>query len=86
MKKTIETTHLINAPLEKVWANISKASDVDTWLPIIMACRLEGIGEGAERICTTEQGDLLETILKIDHENRVFNMRSPTSRCFRLKT
>jgi uncharacterized protein YndB with AHSA1/START domain len=72
MKKTIETTHIINAPLEKVWANISKATGVNEWLPIITACRLEGTGEGAKRVCAMEQGDLLEKILKIDHETKIF--------------
>lgn len=72
MKKIIQTTHQINAPIENVWANISKASGVNTWLPVISACRLDGNGEGAKRVCTAEQGDLSETILTIDHTGKVF--------------
>ena len=72
MKKTIETTHRINAPIENVWANISKASGVHTWLPAIKSCSLDGIGEGAKRVCSSEQGDLSETILTVDHANKIF--------------
>jgi uncharacterized protein YndB with AHSA1/START domain len=68
MKKTIETSHIINAPIEKVWANISKASGVNEWLPVITACRLDG----NKRVCSTEQGDMNETILKIDNEQKIF--------------
>jgi carbon monoxide dehydrogenase subunit G len=68
MKKTIETSHSINAPIEKVWANISKATGVNEWLPVITACRLDG----NKRVCTTEQGDMNETILKIDNDQKIF--------------
>jgi uncharacterized protein YndB with AHSA1/START domain len=72
MKKVIQTQHNINAPFEKVWANISKASGVNTWLPTITTCNLDGQGEGAKRVCSSEQGDLFETILKVDNTNKVF--------------
>lgn len=72
MNKTIKTSHIINAPVEKVWANISKASGVNEWLPMIETCSLEGQGEGAKRVCTTEKGILNETILKINNQNRIF--------------
>ena len=65
MKKTINTTHVIDAPAEEVWQRISQATGVNDWLPI-------GTGVGAQRVCTTEQGDMNETILVIDHENRIF--------------
>ena len=68
MKKTFETTHLLNAPANRVWENIRKATGVNTWLPVITACRLDG----NKRICTTEQGDMEETILKIDNVQRLF--------------
>lgn len=71
-KKIIETSHIVNAPSEKVWINISKSSGVNEWLPMIETCSLEGQGEGAKRVCTTENGILNETILKIDHENQTF--------------
>jgi uncharacterized protein YndB with AHSA1/START domain len=68
MKKTIEISHIINAPIEKVWANINKATGVNEWLPVITACRLDG----NKRVCTTEQGDMNETILKIDNDQKIF--------------
>jgi uncharacterized protein YndB with AHSA1/START domain len=68
MKKTIQTSHIINAPIGKVWANISKATGVNEWLPVITACRLDG----NKRVCTTEQGDMNETILKIDNDQKIF--------------
>lgn len=68
MKKTIETSHTLKAKPEKVWETIRKTSGVNEWLPIVTACSLEG----NKRVCTTEQGELKETILKIDHENRIF--------------
>ena len=75
MKNKIETMHIINAPLEKVWSNIKRGDGVDLWLPIITACKLEGSGIGAKRICTTEQGPIHETILTIDDEQKVFQYR-----------
>lgn len=68
MKKKISTIHIINAPSENVWANISKATGVNEWLPIITACRLDG----DKRVCTTEQGEMNETILKVDNEKKEF--------------
>lgn len=72
MNKKVETSHIVNAPVDKVWANISKASGVNEWLPMIETCTLEGQGEGAKRVCTTENGILNETILMIDHTNKTF--------------
>jgi uncharacterized protein YndB with AHSA1/START domain len=72
MKKSIQTIHRIDAPIEKVWAQISKASGVNTWLPVITTCQLEGHGEGAKRICSSAEGNLFETILKVDHSNKLF--------------
>ncbi|WP_373523438.1 SRPBCC family protein [Aquiflexum sp.] len=68
MKKTISTIHTINAPSKKVWANISKATGVNEWLPVITACHFDG----DKRICVTKKGEMNETILKIDNENHEF--------------
>ena len=72
MKRTVQSKHTLNTSIENVWKNISKASGVNGWLPVITACRLEGQGEGAKRICSTEHGDMDETIIRIDHENKIF--------------
>ena len=45
---------------------------MDKWLPVITACKLEGEGEGAKRICELEQGNMLETILKVNDEEKIF--------------
>ena len=68
MKKTITTRHTLAAPAGNVWATISKAMGVDEWLPVITACEVDG----NKRVCHTEQGDMQETILKIDQADRVF--------------
>ena len=72
MKKTIKTSTLINASPESVWNKIRRGEAVNKWLPMVTECRLEGEGIGAKRVCTTEQGDLNETILIIDEENKIF--------------
>lgn len=68
MQQTIRRKHILNAPSAKVWANISKGTGVNEWLPVITACRLDG----DKRICTTDHGDMNETILDVDHANRIF--------------
>lgn len=68
MKKTISTIHTINAPSTSVWSNISKATGVNEWLPVITSCQLDG----DKRVCLTEQGEMKETILKVDNSNQVF--------------
>ncbi|MEM0995398.1 MAG: SRPBCC family protein, partial [Bacteroidota bacterium] len=72
MKKVVKTSHLIHASSEKVWEHIKTGEGIDKWLPVITTCQLEGEGEGAKRICTTAQGNMLETILEVDAEQRVF--------------
>lgn len=68
MKKLIQTANKIDAPIEKVWAHIRTGEGVNTWLPIITTCRVEG----NKRYCTTENGSLDETILKSDDQAKVF--------------
>lgn len=68
MKKLIQTVNKIEAPIEQLWAQIRTGKNVDTWLPIITSCRVEG----NKRYCTTEDGDLDETILRSDDQQKVF--------------
>lgn len=72
MNKVIKTSHKLNAQSDKVWDRIRQGSGVDRWLPVIIDCEMQGDGEGAKRICSLEQGKMLETILKIDEENKIF--------------
>lgn len=72
MNQVIKTSHQLSSSVDKVWECIKDGTGVDKWLPVITDCQLNGDGAGAKRICTLEQGRMLETILKIDHENRIF--------------
>ncbi len=76
MKKTIETSHFINAPLDKVWNNVKSGENWEKWVVLIESSTMSGTGEGATRVCNThENGILNETITKIDVENKVFQYR-----------
>ncbi|MEO0508216.1 MAG: SRPBCC family protein [Bacteroidota bacterium] len=76
MKKTIETSHYINAPLAKVWENVKSGENWENWVVLIKDSKMNGTGEGATRICHThENGDLYETITKVDDHNKVFQYR-----------
>lgn len=72
MIKVIKTSHTLHASAAKVWEHISKATNVEAWLPGVLTTTLTGKGEGAKRFCTTEQGDFHETIRKIDNQQKLF--------------
>ena len=75
MKKSNHTISMdINTSPEAAWHVIGAVKGVDQWLAPITDCRVEG----TKRICTTAEGDFLEDILKIDHENRVFKYGIPS--------
>lgn len=73
---TVAVTRRIDVPAEAVWAILRSGTGVDRWLPMITSCRLEGAGANAKRICMLNDGnsehELLETILTIDDEARLF--------------
>ena len=76
MKKTIETSHYINAPLDKVWNIIKSGENWEDWVVVIANSETVGSGEGATRICHThDNGVLHETITKIDEVNKIFQYR-----------
>lgn len=63
VKKTIK------APADKVWATIRSFDDVDTFIPAIATCSVEGNGVGAKRICTMQDGGkILERLERVDEE------------------
>ena len=64
----------INVSPEEAWKVIGAVKGVDQWLAPITACRVEG----DKRYCTTEAGEFSEDILKVDHENRVFQYAIPS--------
>jgi len=72
MRNTVTVTQGVRAPADAIWHTISGIDGVHTWLPIVSACQVIGDGEGAQRICTTAQGQLVERIERIDHLNKRF--------------
>lgn len=73
MKKRIETTHTLNADVEKVWNNVRTGADWERWLPILSGSSIDGEGKGAKRVCTMHDGnELFETILESDDEQKLF--------------
>lgn len=74
MKKSNHKIALtIDASPEEAWNVIGAVKGVDQWLAPITACRVEG----NKRYCTTEAGEFSEDILKVDHNNRVFQYAIP---------
>lgn len=64
-----QVTVTINVCPNEAWEIISSINNVDKWFPeMIKSCKVEG----NTRICGTEQGDIIEEVLKIDHENKEF--------------
>lgn len=73
---TVAVTQRIDASADALWAIIRTGTGVDRWLPMITSCRLEGTGANAKRVCMFNDGttehELLETILTVDDEARLF--------------
>ncbi len=59
---------------EEAWKIIGAVKGVDQWLAPITACRVEG----DKRYCTTEGGEFSEDILKVDHNNKIFQYGIPS--------
>lgn len=76
MKKTIETTHLLDASLEDVWKNVRTGASWERWLPILSDSTIDGEGKGAKRVCKMHDGnELFETILDSDDLKKFFSYR-----------
>ncbi len=61
----------VNAPVAQVWSIIGAVGGVDQWSPIINSCTLSSSPDGGlQRTCSSDQGDLKEQILHLDHKNR----------------
>jgi len=68
-KSEQQVTMTIDVTPEQAWEIIGSGKDVDKWFSeMIKSCKLDG----TTRICGLEQGELIEEILKIDHENKEF--------------
>ena len=76
MKKKIETTHQLNAPIDQVWQNVRTGAAWERWLPILSGSTIEGEGQGAKRVCMMHDGnELFETILTSDDNEKLFSYR-----------
>ena len=75
MKRSqVSISKVISVPPDAAWEVIGAVDGVEKWFaPVITSCRLEG----NKRICGTEGGEFTEDIIKVDHENRVFNYGIP---------
>ncbi len=69
MKKEIKTTNSIQASADRVWEILRTGKGVNTWLPIIETCEVNG----SSRTCSHANGILEETILVSDDENKLFS-------------
>jgi len=56
MTTTVVIDRILRAQAERVWAAIEAIGGLDRWFPIIDACRVEGVGEGALRVMTLADG------------------------------
>ena len=64
----------ISTTSDEAWQIIGAVSGVDLWLKgLITSCRVEG----DKRICGTENGEFIEDIRKVDHENRELHYSIP---------
>jgi|GEM_PF-1772359 len=67
----LEIITKINAPVEKVWSIIGAVGGVDKWSPIINTCTLSSSADGGlQRTCSSDNGDLKERILLLNHDER----------------
>jgi len=65
----------IRVSAEAVWDVVRIGGNMDRWAPFITACRLEGEGVGARRVCVISDQELHEAIETVDDQNRLFQYR-----------
>ena len=68
-------SYTMNVRPEEAWDVISRVSGVDKWFgSLITSCRVDG----DKRFCETAEGaQLIEDILEIDHDSRIFRYGIP---------
>lgn len=66
----VQSTNIVNSPIEDVWNLISSVDQVEKWHPLVNSCSYDPLTN--IRTCNTEQGTLKEDIITIDHPNRTF--------------
>ncbi len=59
-----------NVDADAIWAIVRQFNNMDKYLPsLITSCAIEGDGQGAKRVCGTENGDIQETLSLLDDES-----------------
>ena len=64
----IQSSHEVDLPCKELWEVISSVQNLEKWHPLINSCTVDG----DTRICKTEKGDLIETILVNDSNSKTF--------------
>lgn len=74
-KSAAKISLALNVSTEEVWKVISSVDGVDKWFPsVIKSCRYEN----GKRYCETNDGiPLVENILEVNHEEKVFKFSIP---------
>lgn len=73
--KTVSVVRALAAPAAAVWAIVRTGAEMDRWVPSISACRIEGAGVGAKRVCVINERELRETIETVDDATMLFQYR-----------
>ncbi len=74
-KSKAKISMVLNISAEEAWKVISSVDGVDKWFPsVIKSCRYEN----GKRYCETNDGiPLVENILEVNHEKKVFKFSIP---------
>jgi len=66
----VSVSNVFNIDPAKLWEKIRQFNDMHKFLPsMVNFCEVQGSGEGAKRICGTENGNILETLQSLDDIN-----------------
>jgi len=67
---TVFVSNEFSVSPEKLWEKVRQFNNMHKYLPsMITSCEVQGNGEGAKRICGTENGEIRETLLSLDDRN-----------------
>ena len=65
----VKVTREFDVNADAIWAVVRQFDKMDQFLPsLITNCTVEGHGQGAKRVCGTENGDIRETLTLLDDD------------------
>ena len=74
----VSSTTKISGESEKIWNTLRSFDKVESYMPIVTKTTLEGIGQGAKRICDVNMGTqsfkLQETLEVLDDSNHLLTI------------